>query len=74
MHVIVCDLPLTVSGSSWTCPGNLASYALPVPVAFDVNQLDPVVIVEAFGSGFIIAGIPFLTVFCARILISQLKR
>ena len=73
MNALTCDQPFTISGGVPTCPGNLGSFDMSIFTPFDPSMLDPIAIINAFGSGFILAGIPFLTVMCARIVISTLK-
>lgn len=71
MNYLSCDQPWSFNGLQWVCNGTTSSFA--VPPAFDVNQLDPVAVVESVSAGFIVAGVPFLVVMLARIVVKNLK-
>lgn len=70
-NYLSCDIPWEFNGVTWVCNGATSSIAL--PPAFDVSQLDPVAVVGAIGSGFIVAGIPFLTVMLGRVVLKSIK-
>lgn len=72
-YITACDQPLTVSGSSLVCPGNLVSVEYFSTNTFDVSQLDPIAVVNAFGAGLIVGGVPLLVVFLCRNFLSTLK-
>lgn len=68
-----CDQPFQISGQYLYCPGNLVNVEYIQPSTFDVSQINPATVVEAIGSGFIVAGVPFLTIMCARIVLKSIN-
>jgi hypothetical protein len=66
----VCDGTLSYSLGAPSCSGSWVSVVYQSP--FDVSQIDPVAVVNAVGAGFIVGGVPFLTVLLARIVLSSI--
>lgn len=66
----VCDGTLDFSSGYPSCSGSWIPALYQSP--FDVSQIDPVAVVNAVGAGFIVGGIPFLTVFLARLVVNSI--
>ena len=71
--VLVCSVPFDLSSGSPVCPspGVVSSVDLSVIAGAYSTSLDPVIAVEAFGSGLVIAGVPLVLVMCLRIVLSS---
>ncbi|MCY1287095.1 hypothetical protein D9M70_360810 [compost metagenome] len=68
---LVCDGELGVSGGSPVCSGTWMLVQVPTP--FDPSTLDPAVIVQAFGVGFVMVGGVLAVCFGARALLNFIK-
>lgn len=72
MFTVGCDVPFQIIGTTFNCSVNPASVVINSP--FDVSTLDPVAVVSAVGSGFIVAGIPFLVVMVSRLILKSIVK
>lgn len=68
----VCDGSITIGVDGPECVGTWLSVEY-MP-HFDVSQISPVAVAEAFGAGLILMGSPLLVVMLGRLVISQIRR
>lgn len=60
--IAICDGELIADSAGFECTGEWISVdAGGIPGAFDVSQLDPLIIAECFGSGFMLVTIFLVT-------------
>lgn len=75
MQSLACNGVLTITGTGpnpdLSCSGSWVAFGTGEP--FDPATLDPVAVVGAIGNGFIVAGIPLLTILLGRLVLESIK-
>lgn len=73
-YVLICRGTMDFTGGNPVCNGEwVATAASDIANAFDVTLLDPVTVVEAFGAGFIVMGVPLLVILAGRMILGVIK-
>jgi len=64
-YQFICAHPTTITDI--TCSTGTV-VLVPAPVPFDISMIDPAAVMAAFAAGFVVAGLPMVTIYGFRFL------
>lgn len=70
-YLLVCRGIIVLTNNTPQCQGEWITSLFSPPVS--TADIDPLIVAEAIGSGFIIAGTPLIFILCARLILSSIK-